>query len=129
MISSTDIFIANMKTVLNENGWSNRDLGKNSGVSDRMIGMYLNGDSSPSLDNAEKIANALGYQLWQMQMPDFHPDVIAAGGFAKLYHAYFDSDKDGRQVIESTADYVTRKNDSPSNDPDPGGNDKKESAG
>jgi len=59
------------------------------------------------MDKAERIANALGFELWQLQMPGFRPDIIKGENFDRLYHAYLDTDEAGRRVMETTADYVT----------------------
>lgn len=87
-------------------GISNRQLAVKSGVSDRLIGMYKNRDSVPSMDKAEKIAKALGFELWQLQMPDFDPAKIDRNGLSKIYRAYLLSDKAGRSVMETQAEYV-----------------------
>ena len=107
MIDSVNIFIANMETMLKRKQWSNRALSTKSGVSDRLIGMYRNSDSTPSIEKAEKIAKALGFELWQMQMPDFNPEIIETDGFARIYQAYIGTDEDGRKVMESTAAYLS----------------------
>ena len=120
MPSSVDTFIANLEVVLSALGWSNRKLAQKSGVSDRVIGMYRNKESVPSLDKAERLAKALGYELWQLQIPGFRPDIVKGGGFDRLYHAYLDTDDDGRKVMETTADYVTTHKRSPGNDPEKG---------
>ena len=134
MSSSTDIFINNLNKLISLLDWSNRRLSKESGVSDRLIGMYRNKESSPSIDKAEKLAKALGYELWQMQMPDFDPESLADGTFERLYHTFVTSDEDGRRVLESTAEYINRAQEGAHNDPNGGngngnGNEKSKSAG
>jgi transcriptional regulator with XRE-family HTH domain len=126
MTGSIDTFIKNVKTLLAKNKWSNRELSKKSGVSDRLIGMYLNNESEPSMGKAEKIANAFGFQLWQMQMPDFSPDIRTKGGLERICYAYIKSDKEGRQVMESTAEFIVKHKEHPANNT--AGNGKKESA-
>jgi transcriptional regulator with XRE-family HTH domain len=44
-------------------GMSNNVLAISSGIQRTLIGKYKTGENVPGLDNAEKIANALGYTL------------------------------------------------------------------
>lgn len=116
MASSVDFFIANLERVLATTGWSNRKLAQKSGVSDRLIGMYRNREAVPSMDKAERIAKALGFELWQLQMPDFRPDILKGGGLDRVFHAYADTDEEGRRVLETTAEYVVSHKRAPANE-------------
>jgi transcriptional regulator with XRE-family HTH domain len=116
MPSSLDNFLTNLEQLLTTGDWSNRKLAQKSGVSDRLIGMYRHRESVPSMDKAERIAKALGFELWQMQMPDFAPDVIRSGKFSQLYHTYIEADDSGRRVLETQAEYVAGHNKSTTND-------------
>lgn len=116
MSASVETFLSNLEAILALNKWSNRSLAQKSGLSDRLIGMYRNRESVPSLDKAERIAKALGFELWQMQMPGFRPSEINGKKFNRLFHAYLETDDDGRRVMETTADYVTTHKNQPSND-------------
>lgn len=94
-------------------------LAKKSGISDRVIGMYRNRESIPSIDKAERIAKALGFELWQMQMPDFQPDLIKNRKLKQIYYAYTKADDNGRKIMEAQAEYITSMSKNPANDKHP----------
>lgn len=125
MQNSIDIFISNMELLLEARQLSNRELAKKSGVSDRLIGMYRNRESAPSIEKAEKIARALGFQLWQMQIPNFQIPLSKDNGFNDVLYAYSGADDDGRKMIEQTARYIDSRTKPPGNDLE---NDKKKTA-
>ena len=107
MQTSVDIFLGNLEEMIKNAGWSNRQLSQKSGVSDRLIGMYRNRESTPSIEKAEQIAKALGFELWQMQMPDFQPKIIKSYHFEQLCRAYIITDDAGRKVMDTNAEYIT----------------------
>lgn len=106
MKTSVDTFLSNLELLISLNKLSNRVLAKKSGVSDRLIGMYRNKEAIPSMDKAEKIANALGFELWQLQTPKLDPGVIKARKLEKVLYAYIETDQEGQKVMEATAEYV-----------------------
>jgi transcriptional regulator with XRE-family HTH domain len=126
MRKTTRVFVENLRRAMAAEPVSARALaertrsrtkGKRRGISDRMIGNYLHGRSNPSLDKMEVLAKALGYQAWQMMMPDFQPEILKSGKFNHLYRTYIDADKDGRRLMETQAEYVSRQGTPTANDP------------
>lgn len=108
--------IENISALKLMHGWSNRTLAKKSGVSDRMIGKILNGESEPTTTTIDKIANAFEIESWHLMIPNFRPELFSKNRFQRVLHAYTDTDNDGRKVMETQADYIAKKE--PSNDTD-----------
>lgn len=118
MTNSVDVFLNNLEKMIVSTGVSNRQIAGKTGISDRMIGMYRNRESVPSLDNAESIAKSFGFELWQFQMIDFDPNIMKNGRFSRITKAFIVGDDKGREVMETAAEYVLSRGESPKNDPD-----------
>ena len=105
--SSASTVITNITNLKRQMKLSNRDLARLSGLSDRMIGKILNGESEPTTNSLDKIATALRIRSWQLMLPDLDPSAIHGEKLDNLCHAYLLADNAGRRVMESTADYLT----------------------
>lgn len=65
----TDVFARNLRARVSQ--WGDiRALAKTSGVSERMIHSYLQGENSPKFPAVEKLAAALAMEPWQLFVPD-----------------------------------------------------------
>jgi transcriptional regulator with XRE-family HTH domain len=51
---------------MGQRGWSQQELAKRSGISQRQISNLLSGTQSASLDTAEAIAQAFDLETWHM---------------------------------------------------------------
>jgi transcriptional regulator with XRE-family HTH domain len=60
MSSSAALFRLKLTQLMKDNDWSAHDLAARSGVSNSLIYRWLQGETSPSLDNLDRIAAALG---------------------------------------------------------------------
>ena len=68
--TTAETLIKNLTILMAAKDWSNRDLAKKSGVSDRHIGKILNRESVCSIDIAEKLAQAFDLTGWQLITPN-----------------------------------------------------------
>ena len=58
-----------IKELLNSQGLTMTNLAEKIGVTQANISLLLSGKSSPRVDTLEKIASALGVELWQLFTP------------------------------------------------------------
>ena len=82
-------------------GWSQRDLGKRAGVAQKTISNMENVDAirkAPKLDIVEKVARALGCDLWKLLMPDQDEDEQE---LLSVYRRMHRSDKETLRKISS----------------------------
>lgn len=98
----------NLTALLEARDWSNKDLARESRVSDRHIGMILNGERKPTIDVAEKLAKAFGLPGWQLIRPNLRADLIGVENLKHLIDNYESADKQGREHIEGAAALVAR---------------------
>lgn len=83
---------------------SNRDLARQSGVSDRMIGRILNRESSATVDIVEKLGRPFGLTGWEMIMPKLHLDLLRSGKLERLIENYYMASDEGRDLIDHIAE-------------------------
>ena len=86
--------------------WSDSELSRRSGVSNRAIGMYRKQDVAPGLDAVQKIARAFGVQPWEMLHPDFDPDKMKNGRYARVSSAFFVGTPKELDLLEAQAEYI-----------------------
>lgn len=126
--SSSATVVTNIQELKRARGWSNRDLARQSKVSDRMIGKILNNESEPTTATLDKIAKAFGIESWQLLVPGIRAELFGDDHFGRVFHAYIETDDEGRRVMESQAEYIARTKKGAGNDPN-GHPDTKGSAG
>ncbi len=102
--TTVEVFRENLRNLINEKGWSNRGLERKSGVSDRMIGKVLNGESKPSVEIAEKLAKPFGLTGWQMLLPTLVNDPASNAKLSQLVDSYTKANKEGKDLILTLAD-------------------------
>lgn len=117
MPTISETFARNLHRLQKMEDWSDAEVGRRSGVSGRMIGMYKALDAAPSIDKANDIAKAFGYEGWELLMPEFDPDVVKPRTFDKLVRTYLRADEDARKIMEEQSDYIAKRRDKCANDP------------
>jgi len=60
------VFAAVLAELMRQRSWSQMELAKKSGISQKQISNLLSGKQSPSLDTAEAIAQAFDLETWHM---------------------------------------------------------------
>jgi len=60
------VFATVLKELMRQRGWSQQEIAKRSGISQKQISNLLTGTQSPSLDTAEAIAQAFDLETWHM---------------------------------------------------------------
>ena len=106
MESIADIFAHNLVTLLKMEGWSDAELARRSGVSNRAIGMYRKGEHVPSIDAVEKIAQAFGYPAWELLHPHFDPQKMRDKKFAAVCCAYLSATDTEQRILSDQAAYI-----------------------
>jgi len=100
-IKTKETLVKNVRMLMKERQWTQPELGKKSGVSQKTIHNLLNtsAEGQPRLDIIEKIANAFGLQLWHLCIPDLPPELLKSKSIEKLIEYYSHANKEGRERI------------------------------
>jgi len=98
---------------------------KKAGISPRGLHYILDEDRAPNIETAEAIANVFGFTASHLLRSDFDPKAVKDGAFDRLYQAYVQADDEGRRVIDTAADYISRHKSDGANDPNGPANKKK----
>ncbi|MFA7656522.1 helix-turn-helix domain-containing protein [Acidithiobacillus thiooxidans] len=99
------VFAQNLASLMASRNMSQSALAQKSGVSQRTISNMLNPDYdprySPTLNNIEKVADALGISPWQLLIEAVPTEVIASRDIEKLVHIFSTVSEEGRDAILS----------------------------
>jgi transcriptional regulator with XRE-family HTH domain len=96
------VFARHLAALQERRGWSDSELARRSGVSNRTIGVYKRNESVPSIDNADRIGRALGFPGWLLQVPGLdpmHPTPLK--GLHRLIEAYGQACEAGRDALDA----------------------------
>lgn len=100
-----ETFVKNLRYLISENNVTQTELAKLSGVAQKTISNILSVDKGqiPSVETAEKLAQAFGLSGWHLLMPNLTTELIASPAIEDLVKNYVRATTDGRRVIETIA--------------------------
>jgi transcriptional regulator with XRE-family HTH domain len=101
--STQETLVSNLKRLMDMCEWDAKELEKRSGVTSRMIRYILGMDRCPSIEVAEKLANAFGLTGWQLIMPQLMGDIKQMRHIEALIDNWNKADPDGKLFIEDAA--------------------------
>ena len=84
--------------------WSERDLAKKSGVSQKAINNLLNRTTGCTITTAEKLARPFGLTGWQLMLEEIPSDAAFGNTLTNLVVKFLNSDKRGRAFILDAAE-------------------------
>jgi hypothetical protein len=84
--------------------WSEHDLAKKSGVSQKAINNLLNRTTGCTITTAEKLARPFGLTGWQLMLEDIPADDAFASTLSQLVVKFLHTDKKGRAFILDAAE-------------------------
>lgn len=112
MHSTKAVLARNVRALMADRQWSERDLAQKSGVSQKAINNLLNQRAAPSSDTIDRIARAFNMQTWQLTLPVEPEQLRDSGRFASLLSHYLVASEQGRtwiaRVAEQEAKYRPR---------------------
>jgi transcriptional regulator with XRE-family HTH domain len=84
-------------------GWTQVELAKKSGVSQRMISSILSCESGCSVETADALAHAFGLTGWHLIMPNLSEDLLKSKAIQVLLESYVTASDEGRALIDAIA--------------------------
>lgn len=85
------------------------------GVGAKTIRNIINQEKHPTSRTQEILAQALGVEVWELNLPHFSEDIGHTPSISKLYESYTAASPEGRRMIESIAEreaeYAKKAND------------------
>lgn len=100
-LTTQDNFRENLRKLIAVHGISNRELARrtNGRVSDRYIGMILNGDYVPTIEMAQYIGEAFGLTGWHMIMPNLPYELARTGKLDRFVEGLPNTPADTQEYI------------------------------
>jgi transcriptional regulator with XRE-family HTH domain len=110
MDGETRAYVArNVADLRNRQGWSQAELGKRAGVSQRTISDIENAlHKSPGLDTLEGLAAALRVPLWALFLPEIPTDLSSLRRADRLTATYLAIGEDGKRTLDGIAEAEAR---------------------
>ena len=113
MKNSTQVTLAdNVRYLLGKMNWSEAELGRRAGVSQKTVNNVVRLEKSTKIETADAIAKPFGLEGWQLFLPNLRNDYETGGTISKLFVDYLSASQQGQQhilwVAEREAQYNTR---------------------
>lgn len=108
--STQKVVIANLKTLMTDNGDSTYSLAKRSGIPQSTVSRFLNNGAKISVEAAEQLAGAYGLEGWHLLMRDLPNDLLKSKRLEKLYERYRSASSEARDYIDSVAERESKYN-------------------
>jgi transcriptional regulator with XRE-family HTH domain len=99
-----DLVSANVRRLMKAMDWSEHDLARKSGVSQKAINNLLNKTTGYTITTAEKLAKPFGLTGWQLMIEKVPADAAFANTLTHLVVKFLTTDDQGRAFIRSAAD-------------------------
>lgn len=110
------ILAANIRKLLAQRRWSEAELARRCGVSQKAVNNTANATVSTQIDTVDAIARAFGATTWQLLHPKFEGDLPAGIDVDDLLRNFTSSNEQGRawilRVAEQEAKYKHGKTES-----------------
>lgn len=66
-------YAVNLKAAMDYRGLTQGDIKRRTGIAQSTVGRALSASHAPDLDTISRIADAVGFQPWQLMVPGFNP--------------------------------------------------------
>jgi transcriptional regulator with XRE-family HTH domain len=95
---------ANLRTLMQEREWSQTDVAKKTGVSQRQISYMLSCTTSASFETLSAVAGAFGVPGWLLMIDGLSSELLASPRIPLLVASFRDAGPDGRELVERLAE-------------------------
>jgi transcriptional regulator with XRE-family HTH domain len=89
-------------------GWTQTDLAKRSGVSQKTISNMLGERGASSIENVDAVARAFGMDCWQLLLPGMVDAAGRSRDLGRLKRAWDVLEEDGREHVMRVAEREAR---------------------
>lgn len=97
---------SNVRRLMKARDWSEHDLARKSGVSQKAINNLLNQVTGCTLTTAEKLAAPFGLNGWQLMVEEIPADAAFASTLTGIVVKFMRTDEKGRDFIRAAAERV-----------------------
>lgn len=94
----------NLRVLMGMRDWSQVDLAKKSGVSQRMISHVLKQTTGCSVETADALAKPFNLAGWHLLIPNLPDEILRSPTLSKLVQDYLTATDAGRVMIAMVAD-------------------------
>lgn len=99
-----DLVSANVRRLMQAMEWSEHELARRSGVSQKAINNLLNKTTGCTITTAEKLAKPFGLTGWQLMIEKIPADAAFSNTLTNLVLKFTSADDQGRAFIRSAVD-------------------------
>lgn len=103
-MGTQNAMISNLRFLMDKFGYSQSELSRKSGVSQRTISYILSGEKKSRIETAELLAKPFGLEGWHLIMPNLPDDLIDSPSIEKLIEAFKKASAADREMINQVAD-------------------------
>lgn len=99
-----DTVRSNVRKLMDSMDWSEHDLARHSGVSQKAINNLLNQVTGCNITTADRLARPFGLTGWQLMLEDLPADTAFATTLTRVVAKFLTADKRGRDFILSAVE-------------------------
>lgn len=99
-----DLVSANVRRLMTAMEWSEHQLAKKSGVSQKAINNLLNRTTGCTITTADKLARPFGLTGWQLMLEDIPADAAFGGTLTQIIAKFLKADTKAREFIRDAVD-------------------------
>lgn len=101
-----ELVSSNVRRLMDAMDWSEHDLAKESGVSQKAINNLLNRTTGCTITTAEKLARPFGLTGWQLMLENVSADAAFSNTLTEIVKKLMKADKKGRDFILSAVERI-----------------------
>lgn len=101
-----ELVSSNVRRLMKAMDWSEHDLAKKSGMSQKAINNLLNMSTGCTITTAEKLAKPFGLTGWQLMAGELPADVAFGNSLTQIVVKFLKTDDKGRALIRDVAERV-----------------------
>lgn len=94
---------ANLRALLTLRDWSEHDLARKSGVSQKAINNILHRRTAASIETTEALAAAFGLKGWHLLIPRLTVELLTSSSLSNLVDDWISATPEGRDIIQRIA--------------------------
>jgi transcriptional regulator with XRE-family HTH domain len=103
-LSVRAIIATNLKALMQKRDWTQIELGKNAGVSQRHVSNILNQETDCTSEVLNALAGAFDLPGWLLSIPNLPVELLDSNAIPQLVRRYIDAGSQGRQLLDVMAE-------------------------
>jgi transcriptional regulator with XRE-family HTH domain len=94
----------NLRALMDMREWTQTEMARRSGVSQRMVSHVLSRSTGCSIETADALAKPFGLTGWHLLIPDLPDELLRSPSLQSLVDAFVHASDSGRAMISMVAE-------------------------